>query len=65
MRDAGHDDGWRGRRLDAGAGRLGGADRARLNLPLKVLVGADYREAVLREAETVKALFARHPWSSR
>ena len=37
----------------------------RLNLPLKVLVGADYREAVLREAETVKALFARHPWSSR
>ena len=58
------------------ASRLAGAFRAiltgpefvaeaeRLNLPLRPVIGADYRAMVLREAEGVRALFARRPWSN-
>ncbi len=41
------------------------AEAERLNLPLNPLIGADYRNAVAKEAATVKALYARHPWSSQ
>ena len=40
------------------------AEAERLNLPLRPVVGADYRAMVLREAEVVRALFARRPWSN-
>lgn len=40
------------------------AEAARLNLPLRPLVGAAFREAALREAETVRALFRKRPWST-
>lgn len=41
------------------------AEAERLNLPLNALISDDYRQMALREAETVKALFARRPWSSQ
>jgi tripartite-type tricarboxylate transporter receptor subunit TctC len=37
----------------------------RLNLPLNPMVGDAYRQAAVKEAATVKALFARRPWSSQ
>jgi tripartite-type tricarboxylate transporter receptor subunit TctC len=39
------------------------AEAKALNLPLRPMVGDDYRNFVLAEAETVKGLFARRPWS--
>lgn len=40
------------------------AEAARLNLPLRPLLGDAFRAATLREAETVKALFRKRPWST-
>ncbi|WP_419898779.1 Bug family tripartite tricarboxylate transporter substrate binding protein [Roseomonas sp. USHLN139] len=39
------------------------AEAQTLNLPLRPIIGDDYRKFVLAEAETVKGLFARRPWS--
>ncbi len=38
------------------------ADAERVSLPLRPLVGAEYRAMVLAEGETVRAMFARRPW---
>ena len=38
------------------------ADAERVSLPLRPLVGSAYREMVLAEGETVRAMFARRPW---
>lgn len=38
------------------------AEAQTLNLPLRPILGDDYRKFVLAEAETVKALFSRRPW---
>ena len=38
------------------------ADAARVSLPLRPLVGAEYRAMVLAEGEAVRAMFARRPW---
>ena len=35
----------------------------RASLPLRTLVGEEYKELMAREGEWVKALFARRPWS--
>jgi tripartite-type tricarboxylate transporter receptor subunit TctC len=40
-------------------------EAGRLGLPLRPLTGAAYREAVLAEAGTVRALFERRPWAGR
>jgi tripartite-type tricarboxylate transporter receptor subunit TctC len=37
-------------------------DAERVSLPLRPLVGREYRDMVLAEGETVRALFARRPW---
>ena len=37
-------------------------DAERVSLPLRSLVGRDYRDMVLAEGETVRAMFARRPW---
>jgi tripartite-type tricarboxylate transporter receptor subunit TctC len=34
----------------------------KVSLPLRPLVGAEYRAMVLEEGEAVRALFARRPW---
>jgi tripartite-type tricarboxylate transporter receptor subunit TctC len=34
----------------------------KVSLPLRPLVGAEYRAMVLAEGEAVRALFARRPW---
>lgn len=39
------------------------AEVGRLNLPFRPVIGGAYRAAVLREAEGVRALFARRPWN--
>jgi tripartite-type tricarboxylate transporter receptor subunit TctC len=36
-----------------------------LNLPVNAVIGEDYRAFALREAETVKALYAKRPWKSQ
>lgn len=41
------------------------AEAERLNLPVNALIGDEYRTFVLREAETVKALFEKRPWKSQ
>ena len=41
------------------------AEAERLNLPVNALIGGEYRTFVLREAETVKALFEKRPWKSQ
>jgi tripartite-type tricarboxylate transporter receptor subunit TctC len=41
------------------------AEAEKLNLPVKALIGDDYRAFVMREAETVKALYARRPWKNQ
>lgn len=38
-------------------------EAAKLNLPLRPLIGAEYRAAALREADAVRDLFRRRPWS--
>jgi tripartite-type tricarboxylate transporter receptor subunit TctC len=38
------------------------ADAERVALPLRPLLGDEYRDMVLREGEMVRALFARRPW---
>lgn len=37
-------------------------DAERVSLPLRPLVGRDYRDMVLAEGEVVRAMFARRPW---
>ncbi|MBR0670837.1 Bug family tripartite tricarboxylate transporter substrate binding protein [Neoroseomonas soli] len=37
-------------------------DAERVSLPLRPLVGREYRDMVLAEGETVRAMFARRPW---
>ena len=37
-------------------------DAERVSLPLRPLVGRDYRAMVLAEGEVVRAMFARRPW---
>lgn len=39
-------------------------EAAKLNLPMRPLVGAEYRATALREAEGVKDLFRRRPWGN-
>lgn len=39
-------------------------EAARLNLPMRPLTGAEYRANALREAEAVRELFRRRPWSN-
>ena len=41
------------------------AEAEKLNLPVNALIGDDYRAYILREAETVKALFEKRPWKSQ
>ncbi|MCR0982503.1 tripartite tricarboxylate transporter substrate binding protein [Roseomonas populi] len=40
------------------------AEAERLNLPLRPLLGAEYKADVLKEAQNTKALYDRTPWSS-
>jgi tripartite-type tricarboxylate transporter receptor subunit TctC len=40
-------------------------EAGRLGLPLKPLAGEAYRQAVLQEAQGVRALFQRRPWAGR
>lgn len=41
------------------------AEAARLNLPLRPLLGDAFRAATLQEAEAVRELFRKRPWSTR
>ncbi|MFH5926587.1 tripartite tricarboxylate transporter substrate binding protein [Roseomonas xinghualingensis] len=40
------------------------AEAERLNLPMRPLLGAAYKEAVLKEAASAKALYERSPWAT-
>ena len=37
-------------------------DAERVSLPLRPLVGREYRDMVLAEGKVVRAMFARRPW---
>jgi len=41
------------------------AEAERLNLPLRPLLGEEYKAAVLAEAASAKALYERSPWSTQ
>jgi tripartite-type tricarboxylate transporter receptor subunit TctC len=41
------------------------AEATKLNLPLRPLTGDAYRQFVMQEATTIRALFEKRPWAGR